>query len=577
MTGLFRALAIVIAMAGVFDPEMVVSRPEPVPVDFQTQPSTSAQAVRDRIVHALGNIVEVNTGKPAKAVVVVGQPADLVAPETGVPASIVSLVPSNARNVRLLAASVPESLLVNQELIVTATYQAVGMSGESSTFTLEQNGVEVASAEHRWTTGRERYTVTLRYAPPRAGLSKLTVIALPRPAEASDEDNAADLSVVATARPLRVAIYEPRPSWAAGFVRRALEADPIFEIAAMVRPSRDTSITAGARLPTLSAEGLAPYEVLIVGAPEELTTREVAALSAFCETRGGAVIFLPDRQPSGPYAQLVSAAGFDEVLLEKPISLAGDVSALRASELVVPREPGTAVAIASTPSTPARMVISSQVRGRGRLVFSGALDAWRFRSTAGDAAPFDRFWTGIVANLAFSAPHRAAVSVSPAIAAPGERLTLRVEVDPRLATVGAGSRASTVEASLIESDGPRQFVRLWPGAAPGRLEGEAVAGPSGRYDARAKIGEDMVDTPVMIAAAIRHPPRYDDETLEMMAATTGGVVVDAVDTGGLERHIRGLSHAEPHRVHPMRSAWWSVPFAALLCGEWAVRRKRGAR
>jgi hypothetical protein len=25
----------------------------------------------------------------------------------------------------------------------------------------------------------------------------------------------------------------------------------------------------------------------------------------------------------------------------------------------------------------------------------------------------------------------------------------------------------------------------------------------------------------------------------------------------------------------MRSAWWSVPFAALLCVEWAMRRKRG--
>jgi len=28
-------------------------------------------------------------------------------------------------------------------------------------------------------------------------------------------------------------------------------------------------------------------------------------------------------------------------------------------------------------------------------------------------------------------------------------------------------------------------------------------------------------------------------------------------------------------THPMRSPWWALPFAALLCAEWAVRRKRG--
>jgi hypothetical protein len=32
---------------------------------------------------------------------------------------------------------------------------------------------------------------------------------------------------------------------------------------------------------------------------------------------------------------------------------------------------------------------------------------------------------------------------------------------------------------------------------------------------------------------------------------------------------------EVRPLHPMRSAWWCVPFAALLCVEWAVRRKRG--
>jgi hypothetical protein len=28
-------------------------------------------------------------------------------------------------------------------------------------------------------------------------------------------------------------------------------------------------------------------------------------------------------------------------------------------------------------------------------------------------------------------------------------------------------------------------------------------------------------------------------------------------------------------VHPMRSPWWVVAFAGLLCAELAIRRKRG--
>ena len=31
------------------------------------------------------------------------------------------------------------------------------------------------------------------------------------------------------------------------------------------------------------------------------------------------------------------------------------------------------------------------------------------------------------------------------------------------------------------------------------------------------------------------------------------------------------------RVHPMRSPWWSVPFALALCIEWGWRRMHGAR
>ena len=578
MTLAFRLLAIVIAIGGAIDPVLTVSRPRAVVVEFATQSSISALAVRDRIVRTLGGSIAINTGRPPDALVIVGLPNSFDLPPTGTPASVVSLVPSNARNVRLLAASIPNTVLVNQETTVTATFEAVAMIGEVSNFSLEQNGVRLATTSHRWSSDPERFTAILRYAPPAAGLSRLTVVALPAAREATDDDNAADLPLVVSNRRLRVAIYEPRPSWASGFVRRALENDPVLETASLVRPSRGTSITGGARLSALSADSLSSFDAVIVGAPEELTRADVSTISTFCEAHGGAAIFIPDRKPSGPYAQLISPSDFDEVILEKAVSLAGDPSPVRASELAVPRSPAAgAIAIASTPSAPSRMVIGSQPHGRGTLVFSGALDAWRFRSDVPADSSFDRFWTGIVANLAFSANRRVAVSVTPAIAAPGDRMRLRVEVDPQLMNTSSVLPPLAVRTSLIARDGSDQFVRVWPTAARGVFEGEIAAVATGTYDARAKIGEYSADTPIMIEAGLRQPPRYDAATLRMIAATTGGVAVDASDIGVLERHLRNRSRAESQQVRPMRSGWWSVPFVAALCAEWAVRRKRGAR
>ena len=71
---------------------------------------------------------------------------------------------------------------------------------------------------------------------------------------------------------------------------------------------------------------------------------------------------------------------------------------------------------------------------------------------------------------------------------------------------------------------------------------------------------------------------FDDEALKMIAETSGGVVVDATDTAPLRRHLSGLNrHDERRTFHPMRSGWWSLPFASVLCAEWALRRRRGAR
>ena len=577
MTRLLRALAALIAIAGIIDPVFAISGRRPVRVDVLACPSI--ESMSRRVIRDLGSDVLVNTGEAADAVVVVGSTTESQPLPRGIPISVVMPLPPTAPNVRLASATASEPVLAGQNATVQAGFDAVGMIGESSTIELRQGGVRLASIEHRWTRERERFTAALQYVPSGAGLARISVLARPLRREASGDDNAADVAVLTTQRTLRVAVYEPRPSWRAAFVRRAIESDPLFAPSTLVNPSRGHAITAGPRLGHLSSATLAPFDAVVVGAPEELTAADTAALASFCELRGGAVILIPDRQPSGPYTSLVSSSGFDEAVLDKPVALVDQRAiGISASEFALPRTSGAgAVAMGSLARDPAQAAIVSIACGRGRVLFSGALDDWRFRAVGDDDA-FARFWTGIIGNLAAAAPRRLAVSVEPALAAPGERLTVRVALGPTAFAPTPDGEGAAVSASLIADDGRQHFVRLWPAAEPGIFEGEVVAPGAGSYDARVSVAGTQADTPVVVATGVRHPAAYDDESLKLMASSTGGVIVDAADLAKLRQHLLGLSTPdEPLTIRPMRSGWWSVPFALALCTEWALRRRRGDR
>jgi hypothetical protein len=579
MTRTLRSLAVLIAVSGVIDPAFAISRRQPVRIELVGGSRAVASSVRDRLTQALGGEMVLAGSDAPDAVVVAAPPPAAMALPVGVPVSVVMPAPPDVQNVRLLAAASPDSVFAGQDAVITAHFEGVRVNGQATTIELQRDGVTVAAVTHRWTRDREQVALPLSFVPPAAGVMKLTVAALALPGEATADDNAADLALLAVSPTLRIGVFEPRPSWAVGFVRRALEADPIFSTSSIVHPSRGRAVTAGPALLSLSAQTLASYDAVVVGAPEDLTATEVAALATFCERRGGAVVFAPDRLPSGPYAAMLSPAGFDEVLLEKPAALGGAIATgIRGSEFALPKRlTAGAVALASLPGADARAVILSVPRGRGRIVFSGALDAWRYRASRSDDVAFSHFWTGVIANLAASSPRRASISVRPAAASPGDRLKVHAAIDPQAFQAGGGE-GPAVSAALVSRDGMQHFVRLWPGAETATFDGEIIAPGPGMYDARLSVAGTMVDTALLIADGIRQPPVYDDDSLRLIAATTGGVVADLSDTTALQRHLRELPRRDESRtVHPMRSAWWSLPFAAVLCAEWALRRRRGAR
>jgi hypothetical protein len=68
------------------------------------------------------------------------------------------------------------------------------------------------------------------------------------------------------------------------------------------------------------------------------------------------------------------------------------------------------------------------------------------------------------------------------------------------------------------------------------------------------------------------------DLLNSWVAARGGRVIPNAEIASLENVLGDAVHAAPRLEtwNPMRSAWWIVPFALALSGEWWLRRRRGS-
>ena len=322
---IFRTIAILVAAAAVVDPAISARRSQPVGVEIVVGPGTQAGLVRDRLLDQLGDAISLARPGEGDAVVLIDARTDLGSMREKVTVSAV--VPDRATpNLRLVSARAPFLLLPDESAAIEVEADVSGLTGRTSIVAVTRNGIELGRTEHTWSAEpRQRLTVSI--VPTGVGASVVSISAQPFPDETQQDDNTVDARIATVDRPLRVAFVEPRPSWTAGFIRRVLEADPAFEVTSVVRPSRGIDVRTGDAaeglgiLRATAARTLHRFDVVLIGAPEELHAADLESLRTFMTDRGGTVVFLPDRRPTGPYAAFVSPSGFDEVLLDAPVSL----------------------------------------------------------------------------------------------------------------------------------------------------------------------------------------------------------------------------------------------------------------
>ena len=242
--------------------------------------------------------------------------------------------------------------------------------------------------------------------------------------------------------------------------------------------------------------------------------------------------------------------------------------------------------LAATRQRSRRILRAARCR-RGSVL--GALDAWRHRAArSGDAiatgsVAADEPWRGsgavwLVANAASVPP---AIEVS---AGPGNRASGRADGDwpCACATFPAVTRSCCHRSPRGSSDLARKWTtRSGSGRppSPGVYEGEWRAPLAGLYNVRVVAGELRGGATIAVAADVRHGlgRRSRRDWRSRRRASGGQRISDRRHAGAGRRDEdrRTRRAGSSGASHPMRSPWWVLPFAGLLCAEWAARRKRG--
>jgi hypothetical protein len=313
-------------------------------------------------------------------------------------------------------------------------------------------------------------------------------------------------------------------------------------------------------------------------------------LEAFGRRRAGSVVLLYDVAAAGKVARLTQWSGWRTQQRRRlPVPVVGPIEGgagidtlLIASEFAWPYPlPYTADVLARTAasgdSIGNRPLLWRAPLGAGRIIVSSALDAWRYRAQSN----FDKTWQTILAGASSVSPPAVEVRVSPEPVSPGENVDVDVtlrDVALRELTSSRDTARARVTAEIVGPGASRASIRLWPAANVGEFH-TTVRAPYDTGSYRIVVTSDglSADAPLVVATGVSRPTPNDIDLLESVVASRGGRVISASALDGLAPAIAGVvrpgSRAEIW--HPMRSAWWIVPFALVLGAEWLLRRRAG--
>ena len=581
---LLRGAAAAIALLGVIDPAITTERFARTEVAIVTTDTVRDSALTLDVRRALEKAFTVVPGAwpDAGATVIVGDRLPPQVTSLGGVLAAVEPAPANP-GASLEALRLPSSVPLNGRAAVQLLVRTWQARGRSLQLTLRDGDLTIDQFTLPVTTDSAGLPATLTFVPTAVGSRRLNVTAAISAAPAGEASSASTMVEVTDAR-WPVLFFDPRPSWNATFLRRAIERDGRFMVTSRVTTSRSVGTTAGTPPATLAElAALQLFDVVVVSSPQLLNDRDVGGLESYLRRRGGRVVLLLDDPTDGPYRRLLGTTDWRSDSGSRIVALSrGDstLGMLRASQLTWPvRLPAGATIVASGLATkagdPAWPVVWRSPVGSGALFVSGALDAWRFRDQA--VSGFDTFWRGLLAEAAASTPPAIDLRLSRSAIAPGDSVLVTVAIREVMLQGDTPTSQATLRATLQDSAGGSIAVRLWPVGAPGFFRGVIRPEMPGSYRLEVLSGGERAEAPLVVARGIVPTGGEAGDLLSAWVRARDGVVMIATEIPDLVAQLHRVIGAVPHRErwHPMRSPWWIVPFAGLLATEWWLRRRRG--
>jgi len=565
MATIARAGAIIIAVLGLIDPAVTSDRrSRPDVAIVPTDPAHAALVTR--VADALDGSFTVVRGPftSAAGVVIVGN--SVPEPLAGSHMPAVAVVLARTRAITIERVDAPRTASPDARVRIDAIVRATGAAGRNLEVDLRDGSIVLDRAIQAVSGDDARIEIPLSFVPASTGGRILRVDAR---IEGGDAGVHADLAIDVHEARYNVLFFDHRPSWQSTFVRRAVTGDPRFVVTSRVVTSRGISTDAGRPPAALAdAAALASFDAVVIGAPELLDAADIDALDRFMRRRGGSVVLLFDRAASGRWERLAGMDGPNTPRTGRFLvrSVAGSDSLAAGLTVWPARLPPGATPVGLAGDAP---VVWQTAAGAGRLIVSGALDAWRYRGNPG----FDRFWRGLLADAA-TAPPAVEVRV-PGPLRPGERAEVLVTVRDAATNETSGTRVTTSISALIETMAGRERVSLWPDGPAGRFRG-AIRAPRepGVYVLEVEADGARGTAFVPVANDVQRARPDRTRSLAAWVRSRSGRVLTADQLADLPDELARIVEVEARTVtwHPMRGAWWIVPFVLLLGIDWWMFR-----
>ncbi len=506
-------------------------------------------------------------------------------------------------------------------------------------FTIYRGGEPVFSEQRSLKGGGKIDQFSFFYEPPETGAAEYTIAIAEAPGELNTANNTLHLLIDTRKDTLRVLYFEGQMRQEFKFIKRALEDDPVLEIATISRTGTGKFYRQGLKRPDELAGGfqttedeLYAFKAVLFGDVEAAAfpPQQLQRIEQFVRERGGGFLMLGGRNAfsegnyeNTPVADLLPVAldpsrrmviprafaapdappeaqGFQfaptATGLESPIlKFSPDPEANRLRWSEVPGltslnylgavKPG-AVVLAEKPEDDfgdREPLLVVQRYGKGRAAALATASTWRWQMLLeADDARHERFWRQLARWLVAAAPDRVDLDLGQRRFAPGDEIPMTVNVyDARYLPLGG----ALVQGLLTDPFGSVREVAFQEELTrAGTFTAPFVPQDEGVYELTVTAQADAGTVGSQTQTFLVRPSRKEfyDATLkraflEGLATANGGFYYAPTEAEAIPVNLRSRRTS----TSIFRAEYlWDMPFLfglviLLLSAEWIYRRRKG--